>query len=77
VGEAAEAEADALDPLDEVVHRLGGPVAHPSAVPGDDLVPPAEQGAAEGVHLDRAALVLQVLTQLVDELGVDSGLVEP
>jgi site-specific recombinase XerC len=47
VAEAAEPEPDALDPLDQVVDRFGRPVRHVRLMPGDDLVPPPVDGAAE------------------------------
>ena len=46
VGEAAEAEPDPLDALDQVVRGLGGTVRDVGVVPGHDLVVPAGQGAA-------------------------------
>ncbi len=47
VGEVGEAERSALDPLDEVVHRLGGSVRHVGLVPGGDLEPPALEGQGQ------------------------------
>ena len=67
VAEASGSEADAFDPFDQVVDRFGGSVRHPGVVPGDDLVEPADQGAAEGVDLWRAGVVLEVGSELGDE----------
>ena len=47
VPEAGEAEGRSLDPLDEVVGRLGRSVAHLSGVPSRDLVLPALERAAK------------------------------
>jgi hypothetical protein len=38
-------------------------------VPGDDLIAPADDGAAEGAHLGRAGLVLEINAELIDELA--------
>ena len=53
VVEAAEPERHPLDPLDQVVDRFGRAVGHVGAVPGDDLVSPPAERAAEGAHLER------------------------
>ena len=47
VGEVAEPKRGALDPLDEVVDGLGGPVRDTGSLPRGDLVGPADDGAAE------------------------------
>lgn len=73
VGETAEGEPDSLDPLDEVVHGLGGPVAHLGPVPGHHLVAPPEQGPAKGLDLRRALVVLQVGAELVNGIPGQSG----
>src|SRR6476661_6891863 len=58
----------ALDPLDQVVDGFGRPVGHEGSVPGDDVVPPAGDGATERADLDGAGIVLEVDTKLGDEL---------
>jgi hypothetical protein len=55
VVEAADHEADAFDPLDQVVDGFGRPVGHEGSVPGDDVVPPAGDGATERADLDGQA----------------------
>jgi hypothetical protein len=45
------------------------------AVPGDYLVPPAHQGAAQPGDLGRAVLVLEILTQPNDEGVGEVGVV--
>jgi hypothetical protein len=81
VGEAAEPEPDALDPLDQVVGCLGGPARHPGSVPGDDVVVPAAQGPAQGADLDRVVTVEEVVSELGDEgvglVGVVNGVDAP
>lgn len=62
--EPAEPEPDALDPLDEAVHRLGGPVAHLGSVPGDDQGGPAQQGPAELLEFSGPVPIDQGLDQL-------------
>jgi hypothetical protein len=47
ITEAGEPEGGPFHPLDQVVDCLGGPVGHVGAVPGSDLVLPADQGATE------------------------------
>jgi len=37
-------------------------------VPGDDLVPPAQDGATERTDLDRTGGILEIGTELTDEL---------
>jgi hypothetical protein len=75
--EPTESEGDPLDAFDEVGDRFGGPVGESASMPGHDLVVPAEQGAAEGAHLDREGGVLEVLCEagheLVGEVGVADG----
>ena len=51
--EAADAERHPLDPLHEVVDRLGGSVADVGAVPGDDLARPPPNGAPETADIER------------------------
>ena len=76
VAQAAESEADAFDPLDEVVDCFCGSVRHPRLMPGDDLSMPASQGTAQGVDLRRAGVVLQVVGELSDELGGEAGVAD-
>jgi hypothetical protein len=45
-------------------------------VPDDDLVTPADDGAAQGADLGRAGLVLEILATLVDELAGQEQLVD-
>src|ERR1700722_2092727 len=49
--EVAEAEADALDPLDQVVERFGRTVAHAGQMEGGDLVEPVPNRAPEALDL--------------------------
>ena len=52
VGEVAETVADALDFLDEQVHRFGAPVADAAGVEvGEQLTSPGVDGAGEAVQL--------------------------
>src|SRR5690606_8452341 len=76
VGEAAEPERDALDPLDQVVDRLGRSVADAGSVPRGDLVGPAHDGAAESADLRWAVLVLEVMAEPVDEGGSEVGVAD-
>lgn len=68
--------ATASPNADEVVDRFGGPVRHHRLVPDDDLVTPADDGAAQGADLGRAGLVLEILATLVDELAGQEQLVD-
>lgn len=55
VGEVAEAAADSLDPLDQQVDRLGGPVGGASGGEvGEQLRFPCGDGAAEPLELGYA-----------------------
>jgi hypothetical protein len=51
VGEVAHPEGYALDAFHQVVDGLGRAVADVGAVPGNDLVTPASDRAAEAAHL--------------------------
>jgi hypothetical protein len=42
-------------------------------VPGDDVLAPAHDGAAQGAHFERAGLVLEVVADLVDERAGELG----
>ena len=58
----------ALDPLDQIGHRLAGSVGEVTRVPGGDLTAPALERATERAHLGRADLVGEVLCERVDPL---------
>src|SRR5689334_6706461 len=66
VAEAAHPECHSLDAFDEVVDRFGGSVADLAAVPGDDLVAPAADGAAKAAHLEGHLGVGEVADDLVN-----------
>ena len=74
VPERREAEGGPLHPLDQVVDRLRGPVGDVGDVPGGDLLPPADQRAAEGAGLDRVVGVLEVVTELGHPLEGELGI---
>ena len=69
-------ECDLLDSLDHVVGGLGGAVGVAGLVRGGDLVPPAHDGASEGLHLRWAGVILEVDAELSDELARDVGVVD-
>jgi hypothetical protein len=69
-----EAEGGPLHPIDQVVDRLGGPVAHVGGVPGGDLTPPPEEGPAERAGLDRVVGVLEVTAELGEPLEGEVGI---
>jgi hypothetical protein len=50
-----------------------GPLDTRAWVPGDDVLAPAHVGAAQGAHFGRAGLVLEVVAELVDEIGGELG----
>jgi hypothetical protein len=68
VREAPEPERHPLDPLDQIVQRLGRPVGDVCSVPGGDLMSPAQDGAAELADFGRTRFVLQIGTEPSDEL---------
>ena len=74
--EFAEAEADALDPFDQIVDGLGRPVRHERFVPREDLLAPTTQGSAEGADFGRHRVVGHVSDELVEVFSRDRGVVE-
>ncbi len=58
--EPVKSEGGALDAFDQVVDRFGRPVRHVGLVPGDDLVTPFADRAAETANLERHRLVCKV-----------------
>jgi hypothetical protein len=66
VPEAAHPERHPLDPLHQIVDRLGRPVRHVGAVPCNDLVPPPLEGAAQPAHLEGHLMVGEVADGLID-----------
>lgn len=72
--EPAKAEANAFDPLDEVVHRLGRPVRDRCLVPGQDVVPPAAERARERAQLFGHVVVCHVDHEFVEVGGSQCGI---
>ena len=69
MGEVPHPERDALDPLYQVVDGLGRPVADVGSMPGDDLVAPAGDRAAEPADLGWHLAVGEVPHDLVDPVA--------
>ena len=67
--EAVESERCALDAFDEVVDRFGRSVGDVSLVPGNDLVAPFADGAAEATDFEGHGVVGEVAGDLGDPLG--------
>src|ERR1700722_1783092 len=67
--EVAEAEADALDPLDQVVERFGRPVAHAGQMEVGDLVEPVLDGAPEALDLRWHGFLEAVRLELGEHLA--------
>jgi len=57
VPKAGEAEGHSLDPLDQIVHRLGRAVGEVTGVPGRDLQSPALERATQRTDLRWSDLV--------------------
>ena len=70
--EVAEAEADALDPFDQVIERLGGPVAHPGQGEIDDPFEPLADRLSELLDLGRHGALHTVGHELFEH-GVGVG----
>jgi hypothetical protein len=64
-------EGDVCDALDQVVECLGRTVGDVGTVPGDDVVAPTLDGAAEAAHLERHLGVGEVADDLVHPLLSD------
>jgi hypothetical protein len=79
VHEVGHPEGDALDPLREPAHGLGGAVGDLGGVPRRDLGAPASKRPAELEDLRRRGGAAHVLGELVDPLERDVGgpLTEP
>jgi hypothetical protein len=76
VRELAEPEADAFDPLDQVVDGFGQSVRHERFVPREDLFAPTSRCAAQRPDLGWHRGVGHVDDQLVEVLGGDGGVVD-
>src|SRR5580658_1529288 len=67
--EVAESEPDALDPLDQIVERLGGSVGDAGPVEVDDLVEPAPDGASQPLDLGGHGPFAAVGLELFEDHG--------
>ena len=68
VVELLESKGHALDPLDEVVHRLGWTIGELAVMPGGDLGAPAREGAAKASDLGWSDPDGEVGRQLIEPM---------
>src|SRR5258707_558703 len=65
--EVGEAERDAFDPFQQVVHALRRTVGHLGLVPGDDGIEPVGQGPGQGSHFGRSRTPRSVIDDVAQQ----------